>query len=438
MENAEGSRDGRWQVRYDDIGRAVDTAQEKLEPPKEEPVPPPACALDKMHATFRKWFGAEYDLDVIDIIVAVAASERLGGDPAWLLVVSGPGAAKSESVTPLAGCGAYITSTIQSEGALLSAVSKKSHAKGATGGLLRKIGDRGILVLKDVTTILNANRETRSTVLSALREIHDGRWERNVGTDGGQTLTWEGRLVIVGAVTSVWDRSHSVVAAMGDRFLLVRIDSNTESSRLAAGEQALRNLGKEPQMRAELAEVVGGVMVGIRAADIAVTMEEYRRLLAAANIITKARTAAERDYSGEVVDADAAEMPTRFAKQLMQVMRGSMAMGMSRERAMELAIRCARDSLPPLRSLILLDVAAHPGTRPGDTRRRINKPWRTVKREMEALNHIGVLICEEETQVGMGDGSKDKIIWRYRLHPQFDREALLAVTGREPDCECDV
>jgi hypothetical protein len=128
-------------------------------------------------------------------------------------------------------------------------------------------------------------------------------------------------------------------------------------------------------------------------------------------------------------------MPTRFAKQLMQIMRGAMAIGASRERALGLAIRCARDSLPPLRSLILLDVASHPGTRPGDTRRRINKPWRTVKREMEALNHIGILICEEEMQAGMGDGGKDKTIWRYRLSPQFDRATLLAMTGKEPlDC----
>jgi hypothetical protein len=432
MESAEGEHDERWRVRYDDIGRAVDTAREKLEPPKEQPEPPPACDLDKMHAVFRKWLGDEYDLDVVDAIASVAASEKLGGDPAWLLVVSGPGAAKTESVQSLVGCGARVTSTIQSEGALLSASSKKGHTKSATGGLLRKIGDRGILVIKDVTSILSANRETRAGVLAALREVHDGRWERNVGTDGGQTLTWEGRIVIVGAVTSAWDRAHGVVATMGDRFVLVRIDSDTNSVRLAAGRQALRNLGKEAQMRKELAEAIGGIIAGVGDADDMVTAEEYERLLAAANIVTKSRTAADRDYQGEVVDADASEMPTRFAKQLMQIVRGGAAIGMSRNRAMALAIRCARDSIPPLRSAILLDVAGNPDTRPGDTRRRINKPWRTVKREMEALNHIGILICEEEILPGMGDGGRDKTVWRYRLHPQFDRAALLAMTDVPP------
>jgi hypothetical protein len=77
MENAASERDERWQVRYDDIGRAVDTAQEKLAPPKEEPAPPPACDLDKLHAVFRKWLGDEYDLDVIDVIVAVAGRSSM-------------------------------------------------------------------------------------------------------------------------------------------------------------------------------------------------------------------------------------------------------------------------------------------------------------------------------------------------------------------------
>jgi hypothetical protein len=272
--------------------------------------------------------------------------------------------------------------------------------------LLRKIGERGILVIKDVTSILEGNRESRSGVLAALREVHDGRWERNVGSDGGQTLTWEGRIVVVGAVTSAWDQAHGVIATMGDRFVLIRADSDTISVR-RAGRQALRNLGKEIDMRRELAEAVGGVVRNVTGDGTEITPEEYEQLLSAADIVTKSRTAAVRDYQGEVTDAHAGEMPTRFAKQLMQIVRGAVAVEMPHERAMALVIRCARDSIPPLRSLILLDVAGHPDTRPGDTRRRINKPWRSVKREMEALTHIGALICSEETEAGIGDGGRD-------------------------------
>jgi hypothetical protein len=253
-------------------GAKAGRAQPRQAPQEEQPEPPPACDLDQLHAVFRKWFGEEFDLDVINVIVAVAASEKLGGDPAWLLVVSGPGAAKTESVQSLVGCGAHVTSTIQSEGALLSASSKKT--KGSTGGLLRKIGDGGILVIKDVTSILSADSNTRSSVLAALREVHDGRWERNVGSDGGQTLTWQGRIIVVGAVTTAWDTAHGVVSALGDRFILVRIDSTV--GRKAAGRRAMRNIGSETEMRTELAAAVGGLIsqVGPGGADHLTRAEE--------------------------------------------------------------------------------------------------------------------------------------------------------------------
>jgi hypothetical protein len=429
MESADGVRNERWRLRYDDIGRAVDTAQEKLEPPKEEP--PPACDLDKLHAIFRKWLGDEYDLEAIDTIVAVAASERLTGDPAWLLIISGPGAAKTESVQALAGCGALVTSTIQSEGALLSATSQKSRAKTATGGLLRKIGDRGIMVIKDVTSILSSDRNVREAVLAALREVHDGRWERNVGSDGGQSITWEGRIVIVGACTTAWDTAHGVVSTMGDRFVIKRIDSDTEAGRMAAGARALRNTGSEIRMRQELAKAVGGVVASANTDDIPLTSDENGELLRAANVVTRARTGVVLNYQGEVINAHAAEMPTRFAKQLQQIVRGGVAVGMNREYAMVLALGCARDSIPPLRREILLDIAKHPNSRPGDTRKRINKPWTTAKREMDALNYIGILVCDEGIETGAGRDGKDRTIFRYRLHPALDRKTLLAMAPRE-------
>ena len=88
-----------------------------------------------------------------------------------------------------------------------------------------------------------------------------------------------------------------------------------------------------------------------------------------------------------------------------------------------MAIRCARDSIPPLRLDILLDIARHPNSRPGDVRRRINKPWSTTKREMDGLNMLGLLCCTEEED----PHDRDKTVWRYRLADGFDRATLLAM-----------
>ena len=214
-------------------------------------------ALEGAHATFARWLGVEYDLDALDCVLATASVKHLTGDPAWLLVISGSGNAKTETVNALIEH-AIITSTITSEGALLSAASSKDKAPDATGRLLRRLGPNGTLVIKDFTSILSMNRDSRAAVLAALREVYDGRWERNVGTDGGRTLTWNRTGgVLIGAVTTAYDAAHSVIAAMGDRFTLVRMDST--EGRLAAGRQALANVGREVEMRAELTAAVDGL-----------------------------------------------------------------------------------------------------------------------------------------------------------------------------------
>ena len=104
-------------------------------------------------------------------------------------------------------------------------------------------------MVKDFTSILSMNRDTRAMVLGALREIYDGHWSRNVGTDGGFTLTWRGRLIVIGAVTTAWDRAYEVVSTMGDRFVLVRLASDDNRLRQAAGLQAMGNVGDEVKMR---------------------------------------------------------------------------------------------------------------------------------------------------------------------------------------------
>lgn len=378
------------------------------------PVPDPFTPLvtvEDAHGVFRRWLGSDYDLDALDVVLASAAVERLDGDPVWLLVLSGSGNAKTETVAALTGAGALLTSTISSPGALLSATSKKERAEDATGGLLRKIGTRGVLVIKDVTSILSMQRDMRAEVLGALREVYDGSWSRNVGTDGGRTLDWSGRLVVIGAVTTAWDKAHAVIASMGDRFVLVRMDSTT--GRQAAGRRAIGNTGHEIQMRSELSAAAAGVLAGVQVGGtVEVTEDETDRLLAAADLVTLARTAVEYDFRGDVIDAHAPEMPTRFAKQLAQIVRGAVAVGIARDKAIRLAIRAARDSMPPLRLEIVDDLAEHPNSTTADVRKRLGKPRATVDRQLQALHMLNVLEVDEQEDEWAG---KPTTRWYYRL-----------------------
>ena len=113
-----------------------------------------------------------------------------------------------------------------------------------------------------------------------------------------------------------------------------------------------------------LAEVVGGVLAHV-ADPGKLSVEDNRDLMKAADLVTLVRTAVNTDFKGDPIDAHQPEMPTRFAKMLGQVMRGALSLGMTHDRAMELAMRVAHDSMPPMRLRCLLAVVNAPGRHDG-------------------------------------------------------------------------
>jgi hypothetical protein len=255
--------------------------------------------LADVHQTFRDWFGDAYDLNAIDVVLATAAAERLDGDALWTMLISGSGNSKTETVSALSGTTAIITSTLSSDGALLSASPSRERAKDATGNLLRRLGSSGVLVVKDMTSILSTDRNMRSTLIAAFREVHDGFWERNVGVEGGRSIRWEGRIAVIGACTTAWDRAHDVIAAMGDRFVLLRLDSSDSNGRKIAGYKAIANTGDESKMQAALAAVVADALRHIEPhAACRPTPAETDLLLAAADAVTLVGTGVDYDYKG--------------------------------------------------------------------------------------------------------------------------------------------
>ncbi len=370
--------------------------------------------IDDLNATFQKWLGTEYDLAAIHLTLITAALVRLDGDLLWTLIVSGPGNAKTETVTALGGCeGVHIVSTMPSDAALLSATPDKEREDGSTGGLMREVGDQGVLVLKDVTSILSMPSGTREPILAALREIYDGHWIRSSGTGGGKKLEWRGRCAIVGAVTQAWDSHHGVVAKFGDRFTLLRVRSDQQGARRSAGMQAMANLGHEDVMRAELAAASKAVLDGMRSAAEDLSAAEQKVLYLTADLTALARTAVERDRSGNPMWAHQPEAATRLAKQLSQIVRGGIAIGLGREEALQLAIRCGTDSIPPMRLKLLLDLGAHPHSAVADVVKRIQQPRNNVDRELQCLQLLGLAKLEYEVYYNRYGDEKER--WHYRL-----------------------
>ena len=108
-------------------------------------------------------------------------------------------------------------------------------------------------------------------------------------------------------------------------------------------------------------------------------------------------------------------MPTRFAKQLGQILRGGLAMGMARDHARSIALRVARDTMPPLRRLVLLDVADNADTNCAEVVNRLQRPRKSLDRILQELHILGLLT------VRTGERG-----WRYTVHMDIKPEMLEA------------
>lgn len=311
--------------------------------------------LDDVVAVFSRWLLLP-DLEPVYAMLGAAAANYLPGAPVWLILVSPPSSGKTEllgSLMQLPDVSAASTLTVAS---LLSGSPKREHADGAKGGLLREVGDFGLVVLKDMGSLLSMRPDDKAEVFAALREVFDGAYTRYVGADGGRQLSWSGKLGLIAGATPVLDRHHGVLSVMGERFLLCRLPEALE----AQAERALDHTGElETQMRRELAEAVSALFAGDRRTPRTLDPEERRELVGLAALVARARSPVERDrITREVELVPGAEGPARLAVTLERLLAGLDSLGCERGLALRVLRRVALDCLPPLRRQLLEQLGA--------------------------------------------------------------------------------
>ena len=179
-------------------------------------------ALEKVVSTFRRWLHLP-DLGPLLIYLGSLAANRMQGDPVWLMFVGPPSSGKNEILLSGSAVPGVIQAGALTEAGLLSGSPASERQENATGGLLREIGDQGIVIMKDFNTVLAMHRDARARVIAALREIYDGQWTRHLGTDGGIRLSWSGKVGLIAGCTPHLDRHHAVISAMGERFVFCRM-----------------------------------------------------------------------------------------------------------------------------------------------------------------------------------------------------------------------
>lgn len=372
--------------------------------------------LDTIVACCKKWLYLE-DVDAVGsvlVTLGTVAANKIPGDPVWLLVIATPASGKTEIIRAIDGIkDIYPVSTL-SEASLLSGTSRKD-APYAKGGVLNEMGAFGILRIKDFGGIMSLNRESRATVLAALREIYDGSWVRLVGSEGGRHLTWEGKCGLIGGATPVIDTQYTIMAILGERFNYYRLPVLPDDQLKLRADKALEHAGQESTMRSELSSMIASFFSGIGSAKPqSFTTQERDKLTALATFSTRCRSPIDRDayHYEDIRNIPGVEAPNRMVKVLAQLLRGLRLIGVDYNLAWHLVEKTAIDSMPELRRKLLTSMLNnHSSSTPIPTQEAavlVGYPTNTARRVLEDMSCYGVV---DRILRGSDGGSSTSDTW---------------------------
>ncbi len=287
------------------------------------------------------------DFEPLDIAIATYIANHFQSDPLWLFIIAPSSSAKTE----------IICSFSQMEDAyFLSDLTDKTLASGYQTGehsLLTRINNKTVF-MKDFTTVLSMRSEKQSEILAQLREIYDGRFDKEWGNKA--KINWQGKIGFIAGVTPAIDRTYATYQTLGERFIQVRMKPVDE---MQCAKRAMETSGKETSHRQEIAALMklllDEVLVGLAMPGMSEGISN--KLAALATICVRARTAISRDrYTRDFDYVPEPEAPPRFAKQLtllahgLAVLRGNEKVAV---KDFETVKRVAFDCMPRVRSRLL-------------------------------------------------------------------------------------
>ncbi|HLN06153.1 MAG TPA: hypothetical protein VK217_07740 [Acidimicrobiales bacterium] len=293
------------------------------------------------------------DPSPLEVVLGTVVGNRIDGDPVWLLLVGPPSSGKTELLAGLSALSDVYPVSTFTEAGLLSGGT--SHRPGATGGLLAEMGTFGIIVCKDFTSLLSEAPQTRSGLVAALREIYDGCWIRRLGADGGRTLVWAGKCGLLAAVTETIERHSAVIGAMGERFVWLRMPELDDEGRLAQARASAANVGRQAEMRADLAQAIAGFLAEVTVPPVtALSADEREALVLLADLATRCRSVVERDPRDREIELiPQPEAASRMLAALTQLVSGLLAIGIERAEIGRLVLKVALDGMPKARRMIV-------------------------------------------------------------------------------------
>jgi hypothetical protein len=198
------------------------------------------------------------------------------------MIVAPPGSSKTEILKALDELeGIYLLDHFTPQ----TLISGYIDSLGRPTGLLRRIGERGVIVFSDFSTILSMPVEKRGVILADLRRVYDGRLNKQFGTAWQPSWEWKGRITFLVAATPDVDKYYAIFRSLGERFVIVRCDRVGGPE---AAQAAMRQ--NTTEARRSLKNAVHGLFSGLSHTEPVLPDAIIERLAGLAEFAVLART----------------------------------------------------------------------------------------------------------------------------------------------------
>ena len=380
-------------------------------------------ALDKLQSVFERWLHIE-DPHYLHTLIATKVTHKLDGDPVWMLIVGPSSDGKTEYLRAITQEGEIVVDDV-TEKTFISGMKKE--LRGGREQLAQRLHN-SIWYMYDLSIMLSKRAEERSSILSDMRMVYDGRLVKEFGNGERCDIDTSNNTFLGGSTPEI-DSTLLEDALLGTRFITYRIQT---MNRFAVMSIIDRNEDNSDLMRNELKEAVKEFETTMKFDCYKMTTLENQNIQMLSNTTTLLRASASLDKQGEVRNIVYPESPGRLYKQLKKLYKAYRIIGLNEEEALICIRKICRDNINPVRIKLLTYMH---NTKSKDKFTVVTKTTsnihehtglgkKTVKSHMSIMNMMGIVSFKlredhfrETEEWSLNDSSLNLILEKDETYP---------------------
>jgi hypothetical protein len=346
--------------------------------------------LEEVYKVYKKYFHIE-DTKRIDVVLAVALSQKLEGIPLWLIVVGPSGDMKSVQLNSFVGLPTVFKLHNLTSKTLVNGYKDKKKFPDLAPELKDKI-----IIIPDMAQILKLPPVEKAELWGQLRDLYDGLAGKVSGR-GSRAIYEDLKVTLIAGSTPAIDGQILVHQDLGTRELIFRTTGNKQKDEVM--EKCFDNEEFEKEIKEEIKQKTWDFLEKRNITRDYIHPKHKEEIKKIATYLTYMRATAEFDqYTHELRNYVSPEEPTRIAKQLKRLFVCLMSLSddYMEERALDILWHIAKSSSFPIRVRVfnyLINHKEEVSTSKIAEELKIGKA--TAKRELSVLWNVGLVGCRK-------------------------------------------